>query len=400
MTFAPAPAPTSASIPASLAPHSRFDEVDALRSLAMIAVIAQHADLLPLGWIGVWIFYVISGFVVATSVLGGADKGLSAGRRVSLFYIRRIARIVPSYYAYALLALVLSVALGQPLLWAERLSQFTFTYNFFLVANDVHPLVPTTHLWTISAEMQFYAVVGIVLVACSRATLQRLFTALLFVCLAGRLAVLPWVDNFDVMTHLSFLHFDAFSAGCLLALHRDRITAARANALLLAGLVAMALFVAAYALVNHAQGAHGFAVFAKILSGNAVGQGRQALMFTPIILLGAGLVSSAFTPGSWVLPLLSPAWLIRIGRASYSGYLIHFAVVKSLRELAARWLGIDWASLTHRTGLVDCTALFVASTLVTVLLADLCHRGFEVPASRFVRPRLERWLPARAQVPA
>ena len=99
MTFAPAPAPTSASIPASLAPHSRFDEVDALRSLAMIAVIAQHADLLPLGWIGVWIFYVISGFVVATSVLGGADKGLSAGRRVSLFYIRRIARIVPSYYA-------------------------------------------------------------------------------------------------------------------------------------------------------------------------------------------------------------------------------------------------------------------------------------------------------------
>ena len=75
-------------------------------------------------------------------------------------------------------------------------------------------------------------------------------------------------------------------------------------------------------------------------------------------------------------------------------------MVKSLREVAARWLGIDWAALTHRTGLVDCAVLFIAATLVTVLLADLCHRTFEVPASRFVRPRLERWLPARAQVPA
>ena len=70
-------------------------EVDALRGLAMTAVILGHCKLMPFGWMGVWLFYVVSGFSVTTSLFGGRRREASAGAAIGGFYLRRALRIWP-----------------------------------------------------------------------------------------------------------------------------------------------------------------------------------------------------------------------------------------------------------------------------------------------------------------
>ena len=85
--------------PASTAGIGRIGQIDALRAFAMTAVIAQHCGILPFGWLGVWLFFVISGFVVTESLM--ARKDISGiGRRLFQFYVRRIARIWPIYLIF------------------------------------------------------------------------------------------------------------------------------------------------------------------------------------------------------------------------------------------------------------------------------------------------------------
>lgn len=89
----------------------RVAEIDGLRAVAMTIVVAQHCGLAPFGWTGVWLFYVISGYVITRTFLA-EDKSIDPGLRYKAFIIRPIFRIVPIYLLYvainALILLILS----------------------------------------------------------------------------------------------------------------------------------------------------------------------------------------------------------------------------------------------------------------------------------------------------
>jgi surface polysaccharide O-acyltransferase-like enzyme len=72
--------------------------LDGLRALAVISVFAFHDGLFPAGWVGVQIFFVISGFLITRILV--ADKDQSLRRYLKNFYGRRLLRIFPLYYAY------------------------------------------------------------------------------------------------------------------------------------------------------------------------------------------------------------------------------------------------------------------------------------------------------------
>jgi peptidoglycan/LPS O-acetylase OafA/YrhL len=69
----------------------RLDQVDALRAIAMTAVIVEHCGLMHFGWMGVWLFFVISGFVVTGSLL--KDRGRAPGGTV-LWKFARVNRML------------------------------------------------------------------------------------------------------------------------------------------------------------------------------------------------------------------------------------------------------------------------------------------------------------------
>lgn len=146
-------------------PNYRLD-IDGLRALAVLSVVAFHAfpDRVKGGFIGVDVFFVISGFLISTIIFDNLDKGTF---RFSEFYARRIKRIFP-----ALIVVMLSCfVFGWFVLLADEYKQLGkhivggagFISNFVLWKEagyfdgsaDTKPLL---HLWSLGVEEQFYIV--------------------------------------------------------------------------------------------------------------------------------------------------------------------------------------------------------------------------------------------------
>jgi peptidoglycan/LPS O-acetylase OafA/YrhL len=151
---------------ASSLPHAYRPDIDGLRAVAVLAVLVFHyfPEVLPSGFIGVDIFFVLSGFLITGIVL----DDLAAGRfRLWVFYQRRIRRIFPAF----LLVLGTCLAVGWALLLADEYAQLgrhtvagaAFAANlalwqesgYFDNAADTKVLL---HLWSLGIEEQFYLV--------------------------------------------------------------------------------------------------------------------------------------------------------------------------------------------------------------------------------------------------
>ncbi len=211
MTAIPAPADalaaaevasTTGHVPGVVHNHRLSDsyrpEVDGLRAVAVLAVLFYHAGLsFPGGYVGVDVFFVISGFLITSLIV----KDLDAGKfSLSTFYERRARRIVP-----ALLAMLLAVLIaGWWLLLADDLvqlgksviAQALFSANiYFYRAVDYFAgsaeQLPLLHTWSLAVEEQFYFFFPLLLMVCykfkrlrTRGSLVSLFTVIFIFSLA------------------------------------------------------------------------------------------------------------------------------------------------------------------------------------------------------------------------
>lgn len=154
-----------------LHPDYRTD-IDGLRAVAVLGVLLYHffPRLLPGGFVGVDIFFVISGFLISKIIF----ESLSAGRfRFHDFYVRRINRIFPALLVMLLFTLFVGRLFLLPgefsLLGKHVTSSAGFVQNFVLlsesgyfdVASEYKPLL---HIWSLGIEEQFYFVFPILLV--------------------------------------------------------------------------------------------------------------------------------------------------------------------------------------------------------------------------------------------
>lgn len=144
-----------------------FPYIDGLRALAVLSVLVYHVDesWLPGGFVGVDVFFVISGFVVSASVASFKGQGLLGF--FAYFYARRIRRIFPALIV-CLLATALVSALFIPASWLSMVNEKTGLYaffglsNFILAQNGRDYFAPTaefnpyTHTWSLAVEEQFY----------------------------------------------------------------------------------------------------------------------------------------------------------------------------------------------------------------------------------------------------
>ena len=146
-------------------------DVDGLRAVAVIAVILFHIDAswLPGGFVGVDIFFVISGYVVAGSLI--RERHTSAGAFLAAFYARRVKRLMPALYVTILTT---SVLMGMFIpSWSSGLDDYYVSGMWALIgwANVHYANMPTgyfdegpaglqynpfTHMWSLGVEEQFY----------------------------------------------------------------------------------------------------------------------------------------------------------------------------------------------------------------------------------------------------
>lgn len=159
-------------------PASYRPEIDGLRAIAVLAVIVYHADfvwrgipILPGGFLGVDIFFVISGFLITSIIL--RELKTTGGFSFARFYERRARRILPALFLVMLASIPFAWAFMSPAALREYsgsgLSSLFFGSNFwFWLENsytaEISQLKPFLHTWTLSVEEQFYVFFPILLI--------------------------------------------------------------------------------------------------------------------------------------------------------------------------------------------------------------------------------------------
>jgi len=150
--------------------------LDALRGLGISAVLLRHSwpDRFGAGgFVGVELFFVLSGYLITSILVGEFQSGRLSYRR---FYVNRILRLVPALTVMVLFV-VLVVVVFNPLSDRRHLLSGTvrgLTYTDDIPELPLHPLTELTHLWTLAIEEQFYIIWPVVLVTAAAHGARRL----------------------------------------------------------------------------------------------------------------------------------------------------------------------------------------------------------------------------------
>ena len=332
-------------------------DIDGLRAIAVVAVVLFHAGLTWVkgGFVGVDIFFVISGYLISTILL--EDQ---AHQRYSIagFYERRIRRILPALFVVLLVAIPFAVLTAMPrqlrLFGGGLASVVTFvsniwfwkTTNYFVPAAGENPLL---HTWSLSLEEQFYLIFPLLLAVVwplGRRAMFWIFSALLVISLGAA----QWGSVFAPTATFYLLPTRVWEllAGTLVALIHARpdamtgISLRTRNLLSGAGLVLIAGSIFLYG-----------------------GDLAYPSLYTAAPVLGAALLLySEDNETTWVGRVLCLPPLVSCGLISYSLYLWHQPIFAF-----ARLAVVDEPS----------PFLFVILTLLAIGLAIVTYRFVERP---------------------
>jgi peptidoglycan/LPS O-acetylase OafA/YrhL len=352
--------------------HYRAD-IDGLRAVAVASVVAYHA--FPRhavgGFIGVDVFFVISGYLISGIILGRIGEG-----RFSFtdFYARRIRRIFP---ALTIVLAAVAVA-GWFLLFADAYAQLgrhiavgaAFGSNFILWQESSYfdtaaEMKPLLHLWSLGIEEQFYLVWPAILVAASRWKRGPLLVTLLIATASFLISIYTVRIDRTPAFYAPWNRFWELLAGSMLAcIEADtqlrvwltRLTASTvaANLASLAGAVMLLIGLA-------------------LIDATRVFPGLWVLL--PVV--GTFLLIAAGSNAWFNRAILSLPIVVWVGLISYPLYLWHWPLLAFARISAG-----GTPSATQRITLVA----------VSVVLAWLTYRIVEWPVRFGSRPR--RWVPA------
>jgi peptidoglycan/LPS O-acetylase OafA/YrhL len=209
-------------------------EIDGLRAIAILAVLVYHAQvsvfgtqILVSGYLGVDVFFVISGYLIARILMTELDE---TGRISFLgFYARRARRILPALIGVSLASLCAAWFYLLPLDFvdfsASVIASFLFVSNIFFYVEtteysaDSALMEPFLHTWSLSVEEQFYLVFPVMLIALYRWRPDRLMTG--FLCLSAAsfafAAIFTPIDP-DLSFYLPFSRIWEMLAGAIVAM--------------------------------------------------------------------------------------------------------------------------------------------------------------------------------------
>ena len=334
-------------------------EIDGLRALAVLSVIAYHLDpaWLPGGFSGVDVFFVISGYVVSASLARRQPE--TFGGFALKFYARRILRIFPALVACLLVTVAFQVAF-IPGSFMSDTADLTALYAFFGLSNfaliwfddgyfsPAAELNPFTHTWSLAVEEQFYFIFPFLffLWAMKRRTISWPMLGLALASL-----FYSAVQSQSAPSEAYYLlpsRFWELAAGALLfqaqATHGWFVGSARArDGVVLGGL---ALAMVGFLFADKTAFPFPWAIF--------------AVLGMVLAILG---VTSGVERGSAAGAILGNPVSIYIGKISYSLYLWHWPVIVLLR-----WtVGVE--------GVVE----VLAAVVLTAALAIASYRWIETP---------------------
>ena len=347
--------------------------VDGLRAVAVIAVLLYHLgiDWIPGGFLGVDLFFVISGYVITGLILDSIEK--SGGLDLRAFYLSRIRRLVPALIAMVVLT-TLYIGVYAPETVRRFLSDlpfvFTGTMNWALVNREQDyfdtigrpPLLQ--HTWSLAVEAQFYLAWPLVLLFVLRYFGKKNISFVaLAIALASGIALFIYSVQIDIkesaVSHVYFgtdTHSIGLFLGAALAVSwkpqnlTKEITKRAQDFVDLIGVFGFLGLLSAFLFINESDPT------------------LYRIAFPLTALFGCATLISVIHPASRFAPILSTRPALWIGERSYGIYLWHWIVFQLTRP-SIDLVGDDWA-------------LYSLRVLIVFALADISYRYIETPIRR------------------
>ena len=350
-----------------------IQSVDGLRAVAVLAVLFYHLglDWIPGGFLGVDLFFVISGYVITGLILDSIARSGTLDLRA--FYLSRIRRLLPALIAM-LVFTTLFIGVYAPETVRRFISDIPYvlsgTMNWALVAREQDyfesigrpPLLQ--HTWSLAVEAQFYFVWPLVLLFILKYFGKKnISIAALAIALASAVALFAYSIRIDTQASaISHVYFgtDTHSMGLFLGSalavswkpqNLTREISKRAQDFIdFIGVFGFLGLLATFLLINESDPT------------------LYRIAFPLSAMFGCATLISVVHPASRFAPILSVRPLIWIGERSYGIYLWHWIVFQLTRP-SIDLVGDDWA-------------LYALRILIVFALADISLRYIEVPVRR------------------
>jgi len=352
--------------------------LDGLRAIAFLLVFALHTNYLQIGWVGVSLFFVLSGFLI-TGILLDMKKALVSKQYFLKFYGRRFLRIFPLYYFYLLLVVLVTTWLisipYRPRYMQIALDQIwyavAYVYDFLWATAAFQHSNFLDHFWSLSVEAQFYIVWPLLILLVPEKSLKKLFLGFIIMGPVFRLAFY-FVHASGVFSFLAespaqavyplpFSHMDAFAFGAYIS--RFSIPHAKKQFLILLVLIPLTGFAAQY-LATGEWGSLSALGYPLLLPNSY----QFVWGYTLLNYFFAILIYGVAREG-WFVRLLEIRPARYLGRISYGLYVYHLPIIWFAARMAD-W-GIKDPYLKPLTAIVALVA--------TIILAAVSYSLLESP---------------------
>jgi peptidoglycan/LPS O-acetylase OafA/YrhL len=203
---------------------TRNQDIQVLRGIAVSLVVLFHSGTIPVpaGFLGVDVFFVISGFLITSHIIRDVDRRIFS---LAGFYVRRARRLLPATYCTLLVTTLAAPFLLVPSSWHDYIKSLfgalTFTANIFLwlqtgYFEQAAAFKPLLHLWSLSIEEQYYLVLPLFLLIAPRRWRVPLISVVLLLSAALYVLLMPYKPSatfFLLPTRVWELMIGSFLAG-------------------------------------------------------------------------------------------------------------------------------------------------------------------------------------------
>jgi len=355
--------------------------LDGLRAVAYLIVFFYHVNYLKFGWVGVQLFFVLSGFLI-TDILLGMKETLPIEGYFKKFYIRRILRIFPLYYFFLFLMLGISAWLifidYRSFLMSTLQEQlpyaFIYIYNFYTAYGEHVPSPFLDHLWSLSVEEQFYLAWPLLIFLVNEKNLKKVFLAgiiagplfrVLFF-LANDMGLSSYLqDSFPSALYvLPFTHLDAFAFGAYIS--RFSISHARRM------LVLLGLFLPAAGFLSYYFETGEMAALDSLGYLVSMPYGYQYLWAYSLINFWFTLLIYCVVKERLFVRFLELPPLRYLGKISYGLYVYHLPMI---------WFSVRVRDLAGMEA-TPRPPLYFLAFVATILISSISYHVLEAPLIR------------------
>ncbi len=343
--------------------------LDGLRALAVVAVIAYHSEIesVPGGFLGVEIFFVISGYLITALLL--EEFNLNRGINLRQFWVRRARRLLPALFLYIGGSVAFAYSMAEDVVptKGEVLSTLGYIYNWFGIFQEISYTDVFErknffhHLWSLAVEEQFY-LLWPVLLLCLQKHINRKVTISLLILGITSSAFLMWTmyQPFEDPLRVYYgtdTRASGLLIGALLAyiwrpwsVEKSKLFPKGKDASFLVGIAAIGILV--WANMHY-----------TLLMPDADQLFRGGFLITSTVT--AIVIACVVIPNSYLNSILGLAPFVWIGKRSYGLYLWHWPVFQLTRER----VDVD----------INGWELFAVRMFVTLVLVEISYQCVERP---------------------